>query len=227
MKKLLFITTILVVFASCNKWVAPPFTNVSELSKVRKGMTMTKVNEVLGIQPYDIYTVQDDGGTVLVYNYRVKERRMNIGARWNYNQRTKTERGQKEGIDWYGEASRVYILFEDDKVASLITDHGREDAEILMVTSNNLQLISKDDLVSLKYSGREVLVMGDDGTVTAVNLPDGQNNSKSVLFTLSKENKKGVFKSKIEEDEKKKGIIKYAVLGVAAIAVLIILLTSG
>jgi hypothetical protein len=222
MKKLLFIATILVVFASCNKWVAPPFTNVSELAKVRKGMTMTKVNEVLGIQPYDIYTVQDDGGTVLVYNYRVKERRMNIGARWNFNQRTKTERGQKEGIDWYGEASRVYILFEDDKVASLITDHGREDAEILMVTSNNLQLISKDDLVSLKYSGREVLIMGDDGTVTAVNLPDGQYNSKSVLFTLSKENKKGVFKSKIEQDEKKRGIIKYIVIGGLALAVLFI-----
>jgi hypothetical protein len=75
--------------------------------------------------------IQDDGGTVLIYNYRVKDRRAKVSGR--YDKYVKSEASQKSGLDWYGDPSRVYILFEDDKMSGLITDNGRRDAEVLMI----------------------------------------------------------------------------------------------
>ena len=217
MKKLALAAFIAIVYSSCTYFIAPPYTSVNELIKVRKGMTISKVNEVLGIQPYDIYTVQDDGGTILVYNYRIKERKMSVNG--NFAKVTKSERGQKEGIDWYGEPSRVYILFEEDNVASLITDHGREDAELLMITNNNLQLISREDLVSLTYNhaSQDLLIMKSDGSIGTIEVPkvgdEDQAGAKSIFLPVRKENKKGVTAQKAEPNKKKGGLLTLAIIG--------------
>jgi hypothetical protein len=226
MKKILIISLIAIVYSSCTYFIAPPYTNVSELIKVRKGMTMNKVNEVLGINPYDIYTVQDDGGTILVYNYRIKERKMAVNG--NFAKITKSERGQKEGIEFYGEPSRVYILFEEDKVAAMITDHGREDAELLMITNNNLQLIAQEDLVSLSYnnSNQDLLIMKSDGTVSKLEIPksdDGQSD-KSIFIPVRKENKKQVTKQKTEANKKKGSAVTLVLLGAGALVLLLFIL---
>ncbi|MEQ8325111.1 MAG: hypothetical protein RIC15_06190 [Vicingaceae bacterium] len=229
MRKILLLAFIAASFTACNYFIAPPYTSVNELIKVRKGMTITKVNEVLGIQPYDLYNVQDDGGTILVYNYRIKDRKMKVPG-MSYKQREKvikSERGQKEGIEWYAEASRVYILFEDDKVASLITDHGREDAEWLMITNNNLQLIAKEDLVNLKYShaDQDLLIMKGDGTVGSVAVPKNTEDDqtlKSIFLPVKKENTKSVAKQK--RDEKGgKSFLPLILIGGGALLLLLIL----
>ena len=193
-------------FYSCTSYIAPAYTSVDELSKVRKGMTMSKVNEVLGIQPFDIYTVQDDGGTILVYNYRLKDRRAKVSG--NLMEYTKTEASQKEGIPWYGEASRAYLLFKDDKMASLITDHGRQDAERLIIVNNNLQLISKEDLVNISYnhSGVNVLMLNKDGGVSAITVNQkgskaAENMKRSIRLPMPKEN----IKEQTTEQEYKGG----------------------
>jgi len=225
MKKILTIALIAIVYSSCTYFIAPPYTNVSELIKVRKGMTMNKVNDVLGIHPYDIYTVQDDGGTILVYNYRLKVRKMSVNG--NFGKITKSERGQKEGIEFYGEPSRVYILFEADKVASMITDHGREDAELLMITNNNLQLIAQEDLVSLSYNhaSQDVLIMKSDGSVSKLEVPMGEEgqSDKSIYIPIRKENKKATTKQKAEPNKKKGGLIVLAVVGGIILLTLLIL----
>lgn len=227
-KKSLVFSFVILFLASCTYHIAPPYTSVSELIKVRKGMTLNKVNEVLGIQPYDIYTIQDDGSTVLVYNYRIKDRKMSISG--DPAKATKTERGQKEGIDWYGEASRVYILFEDDKVASLISDHGREDAELLMLVNNNLQLISKEDLVSLSYNQNynDLLIMKNDGTVSGLEIPknDNEGGSKSVFIPVKKQNEKGVTATKAEPN-KKAGAVIGIVTALGAIILIALLLGNS
>jgi hypothetical protein len=183
------------LFYSCTYYIAPAYTSVDELSKVRKGMTMSKVNEVLGIQPFDIYTVQDDGGTILVYNYRLKDRRAKVNG--NLLEYTKTEASQKEGTPWYGEASRAYLLFKDDKMASLITDNGRQDAERLIIVNNNLQLISKEDLVNISYNhaGMDVLMLNKDGGVSRISVTKkgtkaAENMKRSVRLPQSIENSK-------------------------------------
>lgn len=214
------------VFTSCTYYIAPPYTSVNELIKVRKGMTMSKVNEVLGIQPYDIYTIQDDGSTILVYNYRLKDRKMSVS---DLNT-SKTERGQKEGVDWYGDPSRVYILFEDDKVASLISDHGREDAELLMLVNNNLQLISKEDLVNMTFNHNtnDLLIMKNDGTVSALQIPkdaDGEG-SKSIFIPVSKENEKKATTEKAAPN-KKAGAVIGIVAALGAIILIALVASSA
>ena len=183
------------ILSSCTYFIAPAYTSVDELSKVRKGMTMSKVNEVLGIQPFDIYTVQDDGGTILVYNYRIKDRRAKVHG--NLTEYTKTEASQKEGIPWYGEPSRAYLLFKDDKMASLITDNGRQDAERLMIVNNNLQLISREDLVNVTYNHAsvELLMLNSNGGVSKVSVTKkgseaAKNMQRSIRLPRPKENAK-------------------------------------
>lgn len=182
-----------VIFASCGKYIAPEYTNVDQLIKVRKGMTITKVNEVLGIQPFDLQMVQDDGGTVLVYNYRVKDRRAKVTG--TYDKFVKSEAAQKSGMDWYGDPSRVYILFEDDKMAGLITDIGREDAEILMIVNNNLQLVAKNDLVNMRYyhNTQQLLMLNEDGFEDQMTVPkESKSNGmdRSIWLPRNKANTK-------------------------------------
>ena len=227
MKKLIIVALIAFVYSSCSYYVAPPYANVSELIKVRKGMSMTQVNDALGIRPYDIYTVQDDGGTILMYNYRVKERKMSVFG--NFNKITKSERGQKEGITHYSDPSRAYVLFENDKVASVITDYGREDAELLMITNNNLQLITEQDLVDVAYNNisRNVLIMNEDGSIKTLEVPVGEEtqSDKSIVLPVKKKNKKQVKKEK--KEKKKGGALKkvgitYLAIGAAVLIILLI-----
>ena len=62
------------VITSCNSiyQAAPPYTSVERMIQLKADMNVQNVNEILGIQPYDIYTIQETGGSILVYNYRVK-----------------------------------------------------------------------------------------------------------------------------------------------------------
>jgi len=210
-KTALVAVTIGVLFSSCTSFIAPAYTSVDELIKVRKGMSMEKVNGVLGIDPFDIYSIQDDGGTVLVYNYRLKDRRAKVSG--NILEFSKTEAAQKSGIPWYGEASRAYILFEDDKMAGLITDNGRQDAEVLMIVNNNLQLIAKKDLVNMNYNhnSQRVLLLGKDGEINSINVPKGSASDgmkRSIHLPKRKENVKQQTQEKGGDDvpwwEKKK-----------------------
>jgi len=181
------------MFASCTSFIAPAYTSVDELIKVRKGMSMEKVNGVLGIEPFDIYSIQDDGGTVLVYNYRLKDRRVKVSG--NVLEFAKTEAAQKSGQAWYGEPSRAYILFEDDKMTGLITDNGRADAEVLMIVNNNLQLIAEKDLVNMHYnhSMQTVLMLDKDGGINKMSVPkvtESDGMKRSIKLPQRKENVK-------------------------------------
>ncbi len=108
---------------------------------------MAQVNEVLGINPYDIYNIQEDGATVLVYNY-LRINRMVKGMTSKVELMKYKKEGLSAGEDWYDPKNphRLFVYFKDGKVVSLITDSGRRDAEALVLTSNSLKLITKDEL---------------------------------------------------------------------------------
>lgn len=149
MKSKIYLMTVLtVILSSCaNRWIAPPFTEVSKIAEVKSGMSIREVNITLGIDPYDIYHIQEDGSSVLVYNYRRKDRRMPISSNPNQAERSiHTAEGQTSGEAWYGSTARLYCLFTNGKLKSLITDAGREDSEYILIIQNDIQLVAKEHI---------------------------------------------------------------------------------
>lgn len=154
------------------KWVAPPFTDVGKIINVKQGMTIQQTNKMLGIEPYDMYNIQETGSTILIYHYRAKQRIADLTADFDGNKKTaiySNEEYQTKGKPYYNnEYSLVYILFEDDKVVSLMTDQGRSDAEYLLLVDNNIKKISKEELTTFKteidtsyYTDARVIPLSD------------------------------------------------------------------
>lgn len=146
----IFLTTF-----SCKqaKWIAPPYTSVEKIIQVKKGMTIEQANKTLGIEPYNVYNLQADGSSILIYHYRTKVRRMTVPR--NYVKKEQTvrgeERSQTEGVPWYNkEHNLLYVLFEDGKVKSLLTDQGRSDAEYLLLVNNNIKSITQKELTTFR-----------------------------------------------------------------------------
>ncbi|NJO88794.1 MAG: hypothetical protein HC831_07425, partial [Chloroflexia bacterium] len=136
-----------------NEWVVPPYTNVQKILNVKKGMTLQQANAALGIEPYNIYNIQEDGGTILTYHYRTKQRKMTLPT--DITKREKVQRGeersQTEGEPWYDmDHQLLYVLFQEGKVKSLITDQGRADGEFILLSNNNIRKITNEDLTTFK-----------------------------------------------------------------------------
>ncbi len=100
--------------------VAPPFTNVNNISNLKTGQTFEEVNQVLGIPAYDIlYSSGKD--FLCFYNYRILDRKINIDAPSAHNTLMSTvheeslssEKAQIMGEAFYSEWRRVYINFKD------------------------------------------------------------------------------------------------------------------
>ncbi len=124
----------------------PYYTEPSKLAALKPEMTISAINTTLGVEPYDVYHLQDDGSSVLVYMYRIKKRRVSYTSPEDLNSAT----SQTTGTPWYDEEHKAYILLNNGKLASLITDNGRAESKLLLVTNNLLQLIGKKDLVGLE-----------------------------------------------------------------------------
>jgi len=143
MKHILRIIVIIVLLNGCSRWIAPPYTNVDKLANVKVGMTLQQVYDELGIEAYDVY-FKDDNSFIAVYNYRVKDRIMNVSG--DFNNTIHSGRAQFNGNDWYGDNYFCYIYFQDKKVKSLITDRGKQKSEDILVMNNNIYLIQRDRL---------------------------------------------------------------------------------
>jgi len=131
-------------FSACsNVWIAPPYTDSEKIIELNSSMSISTVTSTLGIPPFDVYHLQEDGNSILVYNYRVKNRKLNYGS----DNQLHNEESQTAGKLWYSDESfLLYVLFHDGKMKSLITDAGREHSEGLLIIDNTIRLLSKDEL---------------------------------------------------------------------------------
>lgn len=120
------ITPLLVLaFAFCltscaiSKYEAPPFTDLDKIMSLKPGMTLADANEALKLKPYDIIYSHDKGKMILIYNYRVKDRRMVLPTK-TAGQVIHTEKAQREGETWYNKSYKeVYALFYEGKLKSV------------------------------------------------------------------------------------------------------------
>jgi len=102
-----------------SKYVAPPFTDVDKILELKHGQSAKAVAEVLKIKPYDIVYAHDKGKVLLIYNYRVKDRRMVLPTK-TAGQVIHSEEAQRQGDLWYNKNYReLYLLFEDDKLGGI------------------------------------------------------------------------------------------------------------
>lgn len=144
MKRLILFATALFYLSSCsNIWIAPPYTSSEKIIGLKTSMSISGVNNQLGIPPFDVYHLKEDGSSVLVYNYRLKNRKVNVTS----DQKMHNEESQTSGKEWYSKESYLlYVLFKDGKMQSAVTDVGRKDSEALMITNNTIQMLSKDEM---------------------------------------------------------------------------------
>lgn len=68
------IIIVLCCFYSCIVQ-APKYAKVEQVLMLKPGMTKEEVSNVLGIPPYDLKSVNDKGETILIYKYRVIDRK--------------------------------------------------------------------------------------------------------------------------------------------------------
>jgi hypothetical protein len=107
------------VSCSISKYTAPPFTDLDKILELKPGQTLKEVNETLKIKPYDIVYSHDKGKLLLIYNYRVKDRRMALRTT-TAAQVIHSETAQRAGDVWYNTDYReLYVLTQDDKVMSI------------------------------------------------------------------------------------------------------------
>jgi hypothetical protein len=119
--KLLSIPMALFCLTSCaiSKYTAPPFTDLDKILDLKTGQTIKEVSETLKIKPYDIVYSHEKGRKILIYNYRLKDRRMPLPTK-TAAQVTHGEASQRSGELWYNTNYReLYLLFQDDKLKSI------------------------------------------------------------------------------------------------------------
>jgi hypothetical protein len=182
---------------SCSRYIAPPFTDVSKVSQVKAGMKIKQVSDILGIDPYDVFYMQETGAQVLSFNYRLKNRIMyvyNTVNRTEVSRRTSDENSQKDGEVFYDKNYRtLYAMFnKDGDLTSYITTSGENDKGKLIVTANTIKYYDEKNTTLVDstynkafnpyYNNRPILIgVGQDGRFFGEN---GGSNSSSPRWKL-------------------------------------------
>lgn len=139
---------------SCSRYIAPPFTDVTKIAQLKSGMRVKQVSDVLGIDPYDVYYQQETGAQILSFNYRLKNRVMNVYNTVNYTEvqrQTSDEDSQKEGETYYDKDYKtIYVLFSPTgELTSYITTAGQKDKGKLILLGNTLRLYDEKNTTLL------------------------------------------------------------------------------
>lgn len=147
MKSKMFFILLLMILGACSKWVAPPYTSVENMLQLEQNMNQQRVNQTLGITPYNILH-RNEETTILEYHYRLKDREVNNIS--NFDDFIHEEVSQTGGEAWYDKPSKFYLLLENNRLSSLITENGLENSDFLLLKNNNLLLVSRSELVKFK-----------------------------------------------------------------------------
>ncbi len=160
MKRKILNFSLIILLGSCATMskVAPPFTNVEKISKLKMGTTLSVVNSTLDIPPYNILSMQEDGSGIYAYNYRLLVRKATVPEGTDGDNLLHSEQYNTAGEPKYkDEIKTVIAVFKEGKLSAIHTTEGWDKAEYLMVVNNNLKLLTKQDLEKL-----DILKIGAD-----------------------------------------------------------------
>lgn len=145
-KFLLLLIASAFILVGCNRYIAPPFTDVDKISRLKNGMKLNQVVNILGVEPYNVYHMQTTGNKLLTFNYRLKNRKLKVSTlnRDEFSRRTTNEESQTSGEIYYDKDYKtLYTMFVDGELHSFTTTHGVDDSEFLMIHQNNLNVIGE------------------------------------------------------------------------------------
>ncbi|MFO7864030.1 MAG: hypothetical protein R6U85_08535 [Salinivirgaceae bacterium] len=158
-KLLLLMAILLVGLMGCNRYIAPPFTNVEKISRIKAGMKLKQVVDILGIDPYNVYHMQTTGTQLLTFNYRLKNRKLKVETfnRDEFNRRTTNEESQTAGdLHYDKDYKTLYVILKDGEMTSFTTSYGFDDSEYLMIHQNNLNLIGEENISQYENLGDSI-----------------------------------------------------------------------
>jgi hypothetical protein len=168
------------VIVSCSVYIAPPFTDIIKISQLKPAMKFKQVVDVLGVEPYDIYHVEETGSMLATFNYRLKERRMRVSTlnRDEFIRRTSDENSQTAGDLYYNkEYKTLHVLFnKDGALASYITSEGVENSNHIIISENTIQFANEKKI--------NYLDPAFDSQSIRVNLQKGQEGKEGKTFRL-------------------------------------------
>jgi hypothetical protein len=144
----LFLTALLATSCTSNKlMVSPPFTTSTAISSLSPGMSQQEVESKLGISAYEVLS-SVDGDMWVSYNYRVTTYMMPIT---NYaeglavagpeSQPTSVDdpSARNQGVLQYGDWGMLYVLYENGKFSSAVTQAGESKSNELEVLRSSLK----------------------------------------------------------------------------------------
>jgi len=177
MKRFHYFLLIPILFSSCATWIAPTYTSVDKMLQVEKGMSSVKVDETLGIKPYNMLH-RNDSTSIFEYHYRLKDRDVNNIIK--YNDFIHQEQSQTGGENWFTKPSKFYVLYDNNKLSTLVTENGLENSDYLLLKNNNLILVSQSDLVNFKLFENASYLHKIDNTQK---LKAAKSIKQSILFS--------------------------------------------
>ena len=167
MKKLI-LPIIAALVVSCNVYKAPPFTDVDKILMLESGMTLEQVKNTLGVDPYDVYHINEKNSTLLSFSYRLKERRYKVTT---FNQdeidrKTTDEASQTSGDVRYNKKDprTAFLLFKNSQLESVLTTSGKKISETIMIKNNNLILIDEEEITNYDLIDSETVQINTDRT---------------------------------------------------------------
>lgn len=194
--RIILVAFLLAGVYSCSHYIAPPFTDVGKIAQIKPGMKVKQVVDILGVDPYDIYYIQETGAELLSFNYRVKNRIMYVYTTVNQNEiarQTGNEDSQKSGDVYYDRKYRgLYTMFDKDgNLVSFLTTQGVQDKGELIVIGNTLKYYTDKKTNSLdSLYNKAHNPMYNSGKSLNINLnPDGSFNNGNTI-PISKDNNK-------------------------------------
>lgn len=107
------------------------YTLPEDIQSLTIGMNYSKIKNSLHVEPYDIHFLDEDNHKLLVYRYIIVE-----------NAYTKSS---KSGEYWNGSIGQLFILLEDNKIKSFITDQGKGGVITVLSINNRIKLANGDN----------------------------------------------------------------------------------
>lgn len=152
MKTLMLALTMTVIFTQCKTQQtvsdAPTskynyYTTVEKIYKLEKNMSYMKVNDILGIQPHDIYVDFNNGKKIVTYLYKNRYHEVE-------NTLVDSERGLNGGTSKYltssDEDRSLYCVFDQNTqlLSSYVSDLGRSDGKEVLKHEQSLKSYIKN-----------------------------------------------------------------------------------
>lgn len=111
------------------KVIVPRFTSIEKLMAVPIGTNFAETVRILESQPYEVL-LREERQSIYMWYYKHTER-------WEEPLKLSKREGMKDGDETLEKQSRVFLVFESDKLSAILTDYGK--AEIKDSCGINVQ----------------------------------------------------------------------------------------